>query len=88
MSAFPRPSKIVCIGRNYVAHAAEMGNEVPSEPLMFLKPPSSLVQVGEPVVLPSGVGRVDFEGEIGVVVGRQASHVSEADAWNYLASSE
>jgi 2-keto-4-pentenoate hydratase/2-oxohepta-3-ene-1,7-dioic acid hydratase in catechol pathway len=84
MSAIPRPSKIVCVGRNYVAHAAEMGNEVPSEPLLFLKPPSAVVQVGEPVVLPSGVGRVDYEGEIGVVIGRKASHVSEEDAWEYV----
>lgn len=84
MSALPRPSKIVCVGRNYVAHAAEMGNDVPSEPLLFLKPPSALLQVGEPVVLPAGVGRVDYEGEIGVVIGRKASHVSEEDAWDYV----
>jgi 2-keto-4-pentenoate hydratase/2-oxohepta-3-ene-1,7-dioic acid hydratase in catechol pathway len=78
------PSKIVCVGRNYAKHAAELGNEVPAEPLIFLKPPSALVQGGEPIVLPAGVGRVDFEGEIGVVIGKRARHVSEADAWSYV----
>ena len=85
MNALPRPSKIVCIGRNYVAHAAEMGNEVPTEPLMFLKPPSALIGVGEPIVLPPGVGRVDFEGEIGVVFGRKAVQISEEDALGFVA---
>ncbi len=85
MNALPRPSKIVCIGRNYVAHAAEMGNEVPTEPLMFLKPPSALIGVGEPIVLPPGVGRVDFEGEIGVVIGRKAVQISEEDALGFVA---
>lgn len=85
MNALPRPSKIVCIGRNYVAHAAEMGNEVPTEPLMFLKPPSALIGVGEPIVLPPGVGRVDFEGEIGVVIGRTAAQISEENAMGFVA---
>ena len=76
----PRPSKIVCVGRNYVAHARELGNEVPSEPLIFLKPPSSLVGPGEPVRLPPGVGRVDFEGEIGVLVGRRCRALSPSEA--------
>ena len=84
MKSLPRPSKIVCVGRNYVAHAAEMGNEVPTEPLLFLKPPSALIQVGEPIVLPPGVGRVDFEGEIGVLMGRRASQVSEGDALSFV----
>jgi 2-keto-4-pentenoate hydratase/2-oxohepta-3-ene-1,7-dioic acid hydratase in catechol pathway len=80
------PSKIVCVGRNYVKHAAELGNEVPSEPLIFLKPPSALIRGGEGIVLPPGVGRVDFEGEIGVVVGRRARNVAAADAWDYVAA--
>lgn len=84
MTSLPRPSKIVCVGRNYIAHAAEFGNEVPSEPLLFLKPPSSLLQIGEPIVIPPGVGRVDFEGEIGVLIGRKASRVSEADALSFV----
>lgn len=79
-----RPSKIVCIGRNYAKHAAELGNDVPAEPLIFLKPPSSLIHDGEDIVMPAGAGRVDFEGEIGVVIGKTARHVSAADAWDYV----
>jgi 2-keto-4-pentenoate hydratase/2-oxohepta-3-ene-1,7-dioic acid hydratase in catechol pathway len=78
------PSKIVCIGRNYVQHAAELGNEVPSEPLIFLKPPSAILDEGQAIQLPAGVGRVDFEGEIGVVIGRRARRVTEADAWSFV----
>jgi 2-keto-4-pentenoate hydratase/2-oxohepta-3-ene-1,7-dioic acid hydratase in catechol pathway len=61
-----------------------MGNEVPSEPLLFLKPPSALVRMGEPVVLPRDVGRVDYEGEIGVIIGRRTSRISEADALSFV----
>jgi len=78
------PTKIVCVGRNYAKHAAELGNEVPAEPLIFLKPPSALIEADEAIVLPAGVGRVDFEGEIGVVIGKRARHVSKADAWGYV----
>ena len=78
------PTKIVCIGRNYAAHAAELGNEVPTEPLIFLKPPSSLIAAGEAIVLPAGAGRVDFEGEIGVVIGKRARHVSRETAWGHV----
>lgn len=73
------PTKIVCVGRNYAAHAAELGNDVPKEPLIFLKPPSSIVGPGEPVVLPRFSNRVEHEGELGLVVGRQASHLSDSD---------
>jgi 2-keto-4-pentenoate hydratase/2-oxohepta-3-ene-1,7-dioic acid hydratase in catechol pathway len=79
-----RPSKIVCVGRNYAKHAAELGNDVPAEPLIFLKPPSAIVGHGEPIVIPPGVGRVDFEGEIGVVIGTTARHVSAESAWDYV----
>jgi 2-keto-4-pentenoate hydratase/2-oxohepta-3-ene-1,7-dioic acid hydratase in catechol pathway len=75
-----RPSKIVCIGRNYRAHAAEMGNDVPVEPLIFLKPPSSLIADGEPIRLPGLSTQVEYEGEIAVVMGARASHVTEPDA--------
>ena len=78
------PSKIVCVGRNYIAHAAELGNEVPAEPLLFLKPPSALVRSEDPIVIPPGVGRVDYEGEIGVLVGRRASHVAEDEALEFV----
>ena len=84
MTSLPRPSKIVCVGRNYVAHAAELGNEVPSEPLLFLKPPSALIRAGEPIVIPPTAGRVDFEGEIGVLMGRMASHVSQDEALAFV----
>jgi 2-keto-4-pentenoate hydratase/2-oxohepta-3-ene-1,7-dioic acid hydratase in catechol pathway len=73
------PSKIVCIGRNYAAHAAELGNEVPKEPLMFLKPPSSLVGPGEPIVLTSYSQRVEHEGELAIVIGRRCSHLRDSD---------
>ncbi|PYP81846.1 MAG: hypothetical protein DMD35_00090 [Gemmatimonadetes bacterium] len=70
------PSKIVCVGRNYAAHAKELGNEVPKQPLLFLKPPSSLVRSGESIRLPAVSKRVEYEGEIGVVVGERLRKVS------------
>src|SRR6476661_5529135 len=75
-----RPGKIVCVGRNYREHAKELGNEVPKEPLLFLKPPSSVVWEGEAIVLPAASSRVEHEGEIGVVIGKTLTRVSEADA--------
>jgi len=75
-----RPGKIVCVGRNYREHAKELGNEVPQEPLIFLKPPSSVVWSGEAIVLPAASSRVEHEGEIGVVVGKTLTRVSERDA--------
>ncbi len=79
-----RPTKIVCVGRNYAKHAAELGNDVPSEPLIFLKPPSAVIADGEPVVMPSGAGRVDYEGEIGLVIGSRARNLSREDAWSHV----
>lgn len=81
----PRPSKIVCVGRNYVEHAKELGNTVPERPLIFLKPPSSLIADGEPIVLPADSSRVEHEGEIAVVIGRRARNVAAADAYDYVA---
>src|SRR5579884_2406846 len=75
-----RPSKIVCIGRNYAAHARELGHDVPSEPLLFLKPPSALVGLGDVVVLPPESARVEHEAELAVVVGRRAKGVARGDA--------
>ena len=69
------PSKIVCVGRNYAAHARELGNEPPREPLLFLKPPSSLVGPGESVILPPASARVEHEAELGVVIGKKARDV-------------
>ncbi|HYK82319.1 MAG TPA: fumarylacetoacetate hydrolase family protein [Gemmatimonadales bacterium] len=65
----PRPGKIIGIGRNYRAHAAELGHAVPAEPLLFLKPPSAVIGDGQPIVLPAESAQVDFEAEIGVVIG-------------------
>jgi 2-keto-4-pentenoate hydratase/2-oxohepta-3-ene-1,7-dioic acid hydratase in catechol pathway len=81
-----KPSKIVCLGRNYAKHAAELGNEVPKEPLIFLKPPSSMIGTGEAIVLPTGAGRIEYEGEIGVVIGKRARKVRVEDAWSYVAA--
>jgi 2-keto-4-pentenoate hydratase/2-oxohepta-3-ene-1,7-dioic acid hydratase in catechol pathway len=75
-----RPGKIVCVGRNYAEHAKELGNEVPKEPLIFLKPPSSVVWENEPIVLPEISKRVEYEGEIGIIVGRTLRGVSEDEA--------
>jgi 2-keto-4-pentenoate hydratase/2-oxohepta-3-ene-1,7-dioic acid hydratase in catechol pathway len=75
------PSKIVCVGRNYRDHAKELGNEVPAEPLLFFKPPSSLLAPGGTVRMPSAAARVDYEGELALVIGRRASRLQPADDW-------
>jgi 2-keto-4-pentenoate hydratase/2-oxohepta-3-ene-1,7-dioic acid hydratase in catechol pathway len=75
-----RPSKIVAVGRNYLEHARELGNEVPAEPLLFFKPPSALIGPGDTIRLPRVSQRVEFEAEIGVVIGRRAQRISEDDA--------
>jgi len=80
-----QPSKIVCIGRNYREHAAELGNEVPSEPLIFLKPPSSLLDPDGKIMLPPISHRVDYEGELGVVIGRLCRNLkSDEDVRPYI----
>ena len=75
-----RPGKIVCIGRNYLEHARELGNEMPTEPLFFLKPSSSIIANGEMILLPEQSQQVEFEGEIGVVIGTPLTRASEGDA--------
>ncbi len=75
-----RPSKIVCVGRNYVAHAKELGNEVPERPMLFFKPPSALIASDEAIVLPPASSRVEYEGEIGVVIGRTLRDATPAEA--------
>jgi 2-keto-4-pentenoate hydratase/2-oxohepta-3-ene-1,7-dioic acid hydratase in catechol pathway len=74
------PSKIVCVGRNYREHAAELGNKMPDEPLLFLKAPSSIIGDSEVIVLPEDSKQVEHEGELGVVIGRTTRHVSVAEA--------
>lgn len=75
------PSKIVCVGRNYRDHAKELGNEIPAEPLLFFKPPSSLLAPGGVVQMPSQSERVDFEGELALVIGKRASKLTSASDW-------
>ncbi|AXC13157.1 Fumarylacetoacetate hydrolase family protein [Acidisarcina polymorpha] len=79
------PSKIVCIGRNYRDHAAELGNEVPKEPLLFLKAPSAILASGETICIPPQSSRVDFEGELAVVIGKRASRIQpDEDVRQYI----
>jgi len=79
------PSKIVAVGRNYPAHAEELGNAVPSEPLLFLKPPSSLLRHGGAIELPRESERVEFEGELGLVIGRRCRRISPSEVGECLA---
>jgi 2-keto-4-pentenoate hydratase/2-oxohepta-3-ene-1,7-dioic acid hydratase in catechol pathway len=79
------PSKIVCIGRNYRDHAAELGNEVPKEPLIFFKPPSALLAPGAAIRIPGIAKRVDFEGELGVVIARRCRNLgADEDVRPYI----
>jgi len=75
-----RLTKIVCVGRNYLDHAKELGNEVPKEPLIFLKPPSSVIGDGQPIQLPAMSKQVEFEGEIGVIIGERLRQADEKQA--------
>lgn len=79
-----RPSKIVCVGRNYAAHARELGNPVPERPLLFLKPPSAIIHNGESIVLPLESQQVEFEAEIGVLINQRARNISEAQAMDIV----
>ncbi len=86
------PSKIVAVGRNYSAHAAEMGAEVPPEPLLFLKPPSTLIANGESIICPSQSQRVDYEGELALVIGAVGRNCTAQDArsliWGYTIAND
>jgi len=73
------PSKIVCVGRNYAAHAAELGNELPKEPLIFLKPSTSVIGPEEPIVLTKFSQQVEHEGELALVVGRRCARLQDSD---------
>ncbi len=75
-----RPSKVVCVGRNYAAHARELGNEVPKQPLIFLKPPSAVIGPEEAIRCPAGSTDVQHEAELGVVIGRALSRAGAAEA--------
>lgn len=79
------PTKIVCVGRNYADHAAEMGSDVPDRPLLFLKPPSALAAHGDTVTVPAGKERIDWEAELAVVIDSQCRNVNAADAMDVVA---
>jgi 2-keto-4-pentenoate hydratase/2-oxohepta-3-ene-1,7-dioic acid hydratase in catechol pathway len=80
-----RPSKIVCVGRNYREHAAELGNKMPDEPLLFLKAPSAIIYSGDEIMLPGASQQVEHEGELGVVIGRVARNIaSDEDPLSYV----
>jgi 2-keto-4-pentenoate hydratase/2-oxohepta-3-ene-1,7-dioic acid hydratase in catechol pathway len=79
------PSKIICVGRNYQDHAAELGNPMPAEPLLFLKAPSSIIGHSQTIVLPAESSNVQHEGELGIVIGRTAHHIRDKeDALSYV----
>lgn len=80
-----RPGKIVCVGRNYAAHARELGNAVPERPLLFLKPPSAVIGPDEAIVLPAASAQVEHEAEIGVVIGRPLRHAAPDEARRAIA---
>jgi 2-keto-4-pentenoate hydratase/2-oxohepta-3-ene-1,7-dioic acid hydratase in catechol pathway len=75
------PSKIICVGRNYRDHASELGNEVPAEPLIFFKPPSSILRPGGAIVLPSFSERVDYEGELAFIIGKRTRNFKPDQEW-------
>jgi 2-keto-4-pentenoate hydratase/2-oxohepta-3-ene-1,7-dioic acid hydratase in catechol pathway len=75
------PSKIVCVGRNYREHAKELGNEIPAEPLLFFKPPSSLLKPGGVVRMPAASARVDFEGELALVIAKRVTKLAPGADW-------
>ncbi len=73
------PTKIVCVGRNYADHAAELGNEVPKEPLLFLKAPSSIITDGDAIQIPTQSEQVEHEGELGIIIKKNCKNLSDAD---------
>jgi acylpyruvate hydrolase len=80
-----RPGKVICVGLNYRSHLAEIGERVPEYPILFLKPATSIIGHGQPIVLPRLSRQVDFEGELAVVVGRRGKYIPEGDALSYVA---
>jgi 2-keto-4-pentenoate hydratase/2-oxohepta-3-ene-1,7-dioic acid hydratase in catechol pathway len=78
------PSKVVCIGLNYADHADEQDSDVPDRPLLFLKPPNAVTSHGSDVELPAGKDRIDYEAELGVVIGQQCRNVDPSEAMEYV----
>jgi len=85
LAPLPSPHRILAIGRNYSEHAKELGSEVPDEPIVFQKASTSVIASGHPIVLPPDVGRVDFEGELAVVIGTGGHNIAEAEALSHVA---
>lgn len=79
-----QPSKIVCVGRNYVEHAKELGNEVPKVPLIFLKPQSSIIASGEAILLPPQSAQVEHEAELVIVIGKRGRHITTEEARKHI----
>jgi 2-keto-4-pentenoate hydratase/2-oxohepta-3-ene-1,7-dioic acid hydratase in catechol pathway len=79
-----QPSKLVCVGLNYTDHATEMKKVIPPEPLLFLKPPNTVLDPGGSIVIPPGIGTVHYEAELAVVIGTRARRVAAADAWDHV----
>lgn len=80
----PFPSKIIGLGLNYVKHAKESGFDIPDEPILFLKPPSSMIAHLDSVIYPENTKRVDYEGELGIVIGKTAKHISEEEVFDHI----
>lgn len=85
VAPLPRPNRIFGIGRNYADHASELGNAVPDEPIVFNKTENTVIGPDRPIVIPANAGRIDFEGELAVVIGRPGKHITEADAMSHVA---
>lgn len=84
-SPLTRPSKIVCVGLNYAQHAAESGMAIPKEPVLFFKATSAIVGPNDDLIIPKGSEKTDWEVELAIVIGKKASYVTEADAYNHIA---
>ena len=81
----PHPSKLVCVGLNYYAHAREMGMDIPADPVVFMKAPSAITGPNDPILLPPGSEKLDWEVELAFVIGRRAKHVKKDDALSHVA---
>jgi len=79
------PSKIICVGLNYHQHARELGMNLPDEPIIFLKPVSSLIYQDQDIIYPEGVRELDYEGELAVIIGNTAKNINQAEAYDYVA---
>ncbi|MDY6821331.1 MAG: fumarylacetoacetate hydrolase family protein [Deferribacterota bacterium] len=78
------PEKIICVARNYIDHAKELNNPIPIKPLLFLKPPSSIIAHNEPINYPTISNRVEHEGELGVIIGKKGKNIAEVDAFKHI----